>query len=174
MKKGASGRSVGLALLVIGLAIGAGLVFTLNYTYDVLSPRTYTSIWTKTSIVVITIPGPISTSTGFVQISASVTSCQWSGSHEYCEVTLTNSGSLGTATTGNCSLNYGNQTYKGNTGPTLGSASSPGAPQQLISEGSATTYCQASVGGAAVAGSQVTGMILLADGGQAIFSGTAQ
>ena len=152
---------------MIGLAIGAGLVFTLNYAYDVLTPHT------ATSIIVITVPTIITSTAVYAQIQATVTSCQWSGTHEYCEVVLENPGSLITATTGNCSLSYGSHTYAGYTGPTLGSAASPGAPQQLIAGGRTTSYCQASSGESAGAGEQVTGTILLADGGEAVFSAAA-
>jgi hypothetical protein len=168
-----SSRTAGLALLVAGLAIGAGLVFTLNYTYDVLTPRTITTVFTMTSIVVITVPGPIKTTTGYAEVQTAVTTCLWSGTHEYCEVVLTNSGNLGTATTGNCSLSYGGHVYPSYTGPTLKSAISPGAPQQLIPGGSPTTYCEAFTGEAAGAGAQVTGTILLANGADAQFSAVA-
>jgi hypothetical protein len=167
------GKSVGLAILVIGLAIGAGLVFTINYAYDVLTPRTITTTWTLTSFVVITIPGTITSTSSTAQIESGVTSCGWSGSSEYCEVSLSNTGTLVTATTGNCNMTYEGQTYRGYTGPTPGSASSPGAPQQLIPGKSVTTYCQASNGGKPVAGTQVTGTVFLADGGEAAFSGVA-
>jgi hypothetical protein len=169
----ASSKTTGLALLVIGLTIGAGLVFTLNYTYEVLSPRTITTTWTETSIVVITIPTVITSTTVYVQIQASVTSCQWSGSHEYCEVVLKDSGNLGTATIGNCSLSYGSHTYAGYTGPTLTSAAPPGTPQQLVPGSSRTSYCQASSGGAAGAGTQLTGTVLLGDGAEVGFSADA-
>ena len=172
MNKGVPSRTVGLALLVIGLAIGAGLVFTLNFAYDVLTPRTLTTTWTETSIVVITVPGSFTTA-GQAQIEANVTSCGWSGTHEYCEVALTNTGNLGTATTGNCSLSYGGHSYPGYTGPTVASSTSPGAPQQLIPGKSPTVYCQASTGGAAGSSVLVTGKILLADGTSALFFGIA-
>ena len=173
MSKGVSGKSTGLALLVIGLVIGAGLVFTLSYTYDVLTPRTVTTTWVETSFVIITIPAPINSTASHAQIEASVTACQMSGSHEYCEVALTNSGDLGTATSGNCSLTYGGQTYAGYTGPTLATATAPGAPQQLISGATRTAFCQTSTGVAAGAGTQVTGSIFLADGNEAGFVGIA-
>lgn len=173
MSKVGLDKSAGLAILVIGLAIGAGLVFTLNYTYDVLTPRTITTTWTETSFVVVTIPGTLTSTTYFAQIQASVLSCGWSGSSEYCEVSLINSGNLVTSTTGNCNLTYSGQTNRGYTGPTLDSAASPGAPQQLVPGGTVGTYCQASSGGAAEAGAAVTGSIVLAYGVEAVFSGTA-
>jgi hypothetical protein len=174
MRVGASGRSAGLALLVAGLAIGGALTFTLSYVYGVLTPRTETTTVTVNSIVIITVPTVItSTNSGYVQVDANVTSCQWSGSHEFCEVTLHNVGTLDTATSGNCSLNYGSYTFNGFTGPTRLSAASPGAPQQLIPGGTTTSYCQASAGEAAGAGVQVTGSIFLADGADALFTGTA-
>ena len=173
MNREVSGRSIGLSLLVIGLVIGAGLVISLNYIYDVLTPRTVTTTWVETSFVILTMPGTISSTTGYVQVQAIVTTCQWSGSHEYCEVALTNSGNMGMATTGNCSLTYGGQTHAGYTGPTLASATSPGGPQQLMPGGTRMTYCQASAGAAAGGGVDVTGVILLADGVEAVFSATA-
>jgi hypothetical protein len=173
LSRAAAGRSAALALLVIGLAIGAGLVFTLNYTYDVLTPRTITTTFVVTSFVILTMPALNTSTSGFVQIQASTTTCQWTGSHEYCEVDLRNSGNLVTATTGNCSMIYRGNTLAGYTGPTLATATAPGGPQQLIPGTTRTAYCQASTGGAAGAGTQVTGTILLANGGEAIFSGNA-
>jgi len=167
LKAEGSRKTVGLALLVIGLAIGAGLAFTLSYAYGVLTPHTVTSV------VIITVPTIITSTAVYAQIQATVTSCQWSGTYEYCEVVLENPGSLVTATTGNCSLSYGGHTYAGYTGPTLGSAASPGAPQQLIPGGRAITYCQASSGESAGAGEQVTGTIPVGDGGEAVFSAAA-
>ena len=173
MKREGSRKRAELALLAIGLAFGAGLTVTLGFTYDVLTQRTVTTTYTMTSFVVITVPGTVTTTALYAQIQASVVSCLWSGSDEYCEVTLTNSGNLMTATDGNCSLTYSGQTYAGHTGPTLNSSASPGAPQQLIPGKSVAVYCQASSSGIAAAGAQVTGSISLSDGGAAVFSGTA-
>ena len=173
MKTKVSGKTTGLILLVFGLIIGAGLVFTLNFTYDVLTPRTITTTWTMTSFVVLTVPGPVTTSTGYVVIQVSVASCVWSGSREYCEMVLNNSGTLGTATTGNCTMSYGTHTYEGYAGPTTTFASSPGAPQQLPPGSSRTTYCQTSAGVAAGAGAQVTGSVILAGGASVEFAATA-
>jgi len=173
MKTGAPSRTAGLAVLVIGLAIGAGLAFTLNYTYVVLNPRTITTTWTATSIVVITLPTIITSTTVYPQVRVTSTQCQHSGSQEYCQVVLKNSGNLGTATTGNCSLFFGAHSYEGYTGPTPASAMSPGAPQQLVPGTPVTTYCQATTDEAASAGAQVTGFVLLADGNDAFFSAIA-
>jgi hypothetical protein len=156
----------------MGLVIGGGLVFTLNFVYDVLTPRTITTTWTETSIVVITIPSTITT-TGYAQIEPSVTSCAWNGAHEFCVVVLKNFGNMGTATSGNCSLSYGGSTYAGYTGPTQASAAHPGAAQQLVPGSTVTTYCQASAGGAAGAAAQVNGSIALANGATVSFSTTA-
>jgi len=173
LRSGASGKTAELALLVAGLAIGGGLTFTLSYAYNVLTPRTVTTTLTENSIVVITVPTILSTTTGTAQIEATTTTCQWGGVSEYCEVSLGNTGTLGTATTGNCTMTYGGHTLDGYTGPTRASAVTPGAAQQLIPGGSATTYCQASSGAAAGAGASITGAIQLADGGEAVFSGNA-
>ena len=173
MQKGRSGKTVGLALLVIGLAIGGGLTFTFSYAYGVLSERTVTVTSTLTSFDIITIPTIITTTVGYAVVQANLTQCQGSGSGEYCEVVLTNTGSLLTATAGNCSLTYGGQTNGGYTGPTPDSAVSPGVPQQLIPGGTRVTYCVTANVGAAAPGAQVTGAIFLASGGKAFFSGAA-
>jgi len=173
LKPGGSNRAAGLAILVIGLVIGAGLFLTLDFTYDVLTPRTITTTWTVTSIVVITLPTVITTTTVYSRVNASATACQWSGSQEYCQVVLENSGSSGTATTGNCTLSYGGYSYEGHTGPTTASATPPGAPQQLIPGNSVTAYCQSVDGRAAGSGAQIIGFIPLADGTEASFSATA-
>ena len=173
LKKGVSNRTVGLALLAVGLAIGAGLVITLNLAYDVLTPHTVTTTWTETSIVVIKVPGTFTTTTVFAQVEASATSCAWSGSHEYCEIVLKNSGNMVTTASGNCTLSYGGREYAGFTGPTQAYAASPGAPQQLVPGISVTTYCQGATGGAAGAGIQVTGSIFLAYGTEVGFTANA-
>ena len=173
MKKERSIKTAGLVLLVAGLAIGAGLTFTLSYAYGVLTPRTLTTTETVDKIVVITVPSVVSTTSGSAVVAANATSCQSSGGNEFCEVSLVNSGTAGTATTGNCSLTFGGHTYVGYTGPTRSSAVPPGAAQQLIAGGSADVYCQASAGGAAGSGTEVTGNIALTDGVAATFSKTA-
>ena len=170
----ATTKAAGLAILVMGLAIGAGLTFTLSFAYGVISIHTVTTTYIETSIVVITVPTFISTTTtASPRIQVSAASCEWGGAHEYCDVVLSNPGNLGTATTGNCSLTFGGQTYAGYTGPSEGSAVSPGYSQQLVPGGSPTVYCQASAGGAAGGGAQVTGSILLATGGDVPFNATA-
>ena len=180
MRRALSGQAMGAALLVVGLAIGAGLVYVTTYVNGVptksvtlTTTQVSTSVTTQTTTETVTETNPFGGSVGVAQVSATVTSCQWSGTHEYCEVGLTNSGSIDVATTGACSLDYGGQTYGGYTGPSLAAAVSPGASQQIVVGGSVTGNCQGSSGGAAVAGVQVTGTISLENGGEALFSGTA-
>ena len=160
--------TTGVALIVIGMVIGVVVAFTVTYAEGGLGARTYTVLVTLTSVSVSTVftsSGPSS-----ALISATVTTCQWNGSQEYCEVDVSNSGNLGTATIGQCTMTYGGHAYTGYSGPTLPSAVSPGLPQQLIPGGSVTVYCRGSGGEAAGAGTPLIGGFPLADGRQAFFS----
>jgi hypothetical protein len=152
----------------MGMAVGALVALTVTYADGGLGARTFTVTRTFTTISLFTVYVP--STALYAQITTTVTACQWSGSLEYCQVVVSNTGSLGTATTGQCVLNYGSHAYAGYSGPTLASAVSPGSPQQLLPGGSATVYCQASGGVAAGAGAQLTGTLTLSDGGEAIFS----
>jgi hypothetical protein len=173
MRTAMSGEATGAALLIVGLVIGAGLVLVVTYVNGGPTPRTVTVTTTETTILVYTLTNTFRTTASFVTVTATVTSCQWSGTHEYCEIVLSNTGNSNTATTGNCSMSYGSKTYVGYTGPTLASSVSPGAAQQLISGGSATVYCQASSGEAAGSGVMVNGTLSMGYGGVALFSGSA-
>ena len=155
----------------MGMAVGAIVSLSVTYAEGGLGARTYTTTIFFTTVSIYTIYTPSEVS--YAQITATVTSCQWGGSQEYCQVVVSNSGNLGTATTGTCVLNYGSNAYSGYTGPSLASAVSPGAPQQLVPGGSLTVYCQASAGIAAGAGTPMMGDFALADGGQAVFSANA-
>jgi len=163
--------NTGVALIVIGMAVGAVVSLTVTYAEGGLGARTFTttSVFTTVSLYTVYVSSEVS----FAQITATVTTCQWGGSQEYCEVVVSNTGNLGTATTGLCVLNYGGNAYAGYTGPSLATAVSPGGPQQLVPGGSRTVYCQASAGVAAGAGTPLMGDFALADGGQAVFSTNA-
>jgi hypothetical protein len=166
-----SNQASGIALLAMGIVIGVSLVFVTTHLSAGAAPRTVTT--TATHILIITQTVSVVQTVSYVHVSATVDSCQWGGTREYCEVVLSNSGNANTATSGTCSLTYGGQTFSGYTGPTLGSAVSPGAPQQLVPGDSPTVYCQGTGGGAAGAGVQVEGSVLLTNGDSVVFLTTA-
>lgn len=160
--------NTGVALIVIGMVIGAGVALTVTYAEGGLGARTSIITRTFTSVSIVTM---FTTSQVlYAQITSTAIACKWNGSQEYCQVTISNSGNLGTATTGLCTLTYGGHAYAGYTGPTLATAVSPGLPQQLIPGGSVGVYCRGSGGEAAGAGVQILGTFPLANGGQTIFS----
>ena len=105
--------------------------------------------------------GLFGTFTSTAQVQASVTSCTYTAPNEVCSLVLTNSGNAATSTTGSCSLTYGGTTYTGTT--------ATGAV------GVGTTAASCTVGGShdPGAGVQVTGTVILANGGNALFSATA-
>jgi len=111
--------------------------------------------------------GLFGTFTSTAQVQASVTSCNYNvlkAGAEACSITLTNSGNANTATTGACSLTYGGSSY---TGTVSGGGTVP-------SGGSlSNVLCYYTVGAGAGAGVQVTGSVILANGGNALFSATA-
>jgi hypothetical protein len=173
MGKEMSNQAAGIALLAMGIIIGVSLVFVTTHLSAGVAPQTVTVTATATHILIITQTVSVVETVSYVHVSATVDSCQWGGTREYCEVVLSNSGNANTATTGACSLTYGGQTFSGYTGPTLASAVSPGTPQQLIPGDSPTVYCQATGGGASGAGVQVAGSVLLVNGDSVMFSTTA-
>jgi flagellin-like protein len=116
--------------------------------------------------------GLFGTFTSTAQVQASVTSCVASGSgataQETCSLVLTNSGNANTLITGVCSLTFGGSTY-------TATASATGTSTTTVPSGGSGTYqCQdaAGTGHSAGAGSQVTGAVILSNGGNALFSGT--
>jgi len=120
--------------------------------------------------------GLFGTFTSTARVQASVTSCVLNGAapnHEYCNLILTNSGNANTNAVGACSLTFGGASYGGYSAATLAAAVSPGAAVTITAGSSATLICQAGSGGGAGAGSQVTGSVILANGGNALFSATA-
>jgi hypothetical protein len=78
---------------------------------------------------------------------------------------LTNSGNANTSVTASCSLTFGGHTLAGTT------SAQPTVP----SGGTASVNCvgPATAGDFATAGSQVTGAVILANGGNALFSAVA-
>ena len=108
--------------------------------------------------------GLFGTFTSTAQVQASVTQCvSVAGPHEQCTLVLTNSGNANTQTTASCSLTYLGGTSTGTV--TNGGTIAPGTPL--------TGVLCTSAGGAAGAGVQVTGSVILANGGNALFSATA-
>jgi len=109
--------------------------------------------------------GLFGTFTSTAQVQASVTSCTAAAgpvAPETCVVVLTNSGNANTQTTGSCSLTFSGATHTGTTA--IGTSVPSGS--------SATVNCVAA-GVFAPAGVQVTGSIILNNGGNALFSATA-
>ncbi len=113
--------------------------------------------------------GLFGTFTSTAQVQASVSSCVATGAlstaPEVCTLVLTNSGNANTIVTngaGYCSLTYGGAAHSGNVanGGTVVAGSS-------LAGVTCTT-----VGAFAAPGSQVTGQVVLANGGNALFSAT--
>ena len=108
--------------------------------------------------------------TSTAQVQASVTSCTQvgagAGTGETCALVLTNSGNANTATTGSCSLTYGGHTWVGVIGVATLTAGASNNALACDAHGAATQV-------GATSGSQVTGAVILANGGNALFSGTA-
>jgi len=115
--------------------------------------------------------GLFGTFTSTARVQASATNCSWNGANEVCTLILTNSGNANTATTGSCQLSYGGAAKSGessNVNPPVA------AVVQAVNAGTpVTTYCMALTGLAAGAGAQVTGSLVLANGGNALFSASA-
>jgi flagellin-like protein len=114
--------------------------------------------------------GLFGTFTSTAQVQASVTSCVASGSgataQETCNLVLTNSGNANTQATTSCSLTFGGKTVIGVTS---------GAAVTSVPAGStALAVCTGAqgAGNSAAVGSQVTGSIILTNGGNALFSAT--
>jgi flagellin-like protein len=115
--------------------------------------------------------GLFGTFTSVARVQASVTGCGANGAspnEEACTLILTNSGNANTATTGICSLTFGGTTYSGllTNGGTVPSGGSLSSPAPTCTVNSAASHL-------AGAGVQVTGSVILANGGNALFSATA-
>ena len=183
MKRKGSSQATGAALLVVGILIGAGLIFTTLYISGNLGSKTVSGTATLTSTLTNTVTNnvintvtsvvtsivTVSATTpngGTAQVQASVTSCVADGTTgEICNLVLTNSGNANVLPTGSCSLTYGGRTWSGTTATTV------------LAAGSSGSYACTSNGGtgqgSAVVGSQVTGSVILSNGGNALFSATA-
>jgi flagellin-like protein len=108
--------------------------------------------------------GLFGTFTSTAQVQASVTNCTYAGTIVTCNLVLTNSGNANTAATGSCSLTYGGATYAASTAATT-----------ITAGKSAPVACATAAGTAPdpTAGVQITGSVILANGGNALFSATA-
>jgi flagellin-like protein len=107
--------------------------------------------------------------TSSANVSASVTSCQFS-THEICDLSLINSGSANTGAS-SCSMTYGGATYSGTV--TLFSDPALSTAAANIKAGVTTYGICTSTGGAAGAGVTVTGSLSTTNGGSVPFTGTA-
>ena len=103
--------------------------------------------------------------TSTARVQASVTSCTSPAANQQdCALVLTNSGNANTTPTGSCSLTYGGHTYAGTTAvPVITAGTSV----------SVTCHTANAAQPVATLGSQITGAVILTNGGNALFSGTA-
>jgi len=107
--------------------------------------------------------GLFGTFTATARVQASVTSCAWNGTNEVCTLILTNSGNANTATTASCRLTYLGVGYSGTVAN--GGTVTAGAALNGVTCTGGTV--------AAGSGAQVTGSVILTNGGNALFSATA-
>ena len=117
--------------------------------------------------------GLFGTFTATARVQASVTSCASNGAspaHEACTLIFTNSGNSNTYVVGPCTLTFGGVAQAG----TIDAAHS-GNTNGIVTAGSslANAVCTSTAAVLAGAGVQVTGSIVLANGGNALFSATA-
>jgi len=118
--------------------------------------------------------GLFGTFTSTARVQASVTSCAHDGATgEDCVVVLTNSGNANTATAGACTLTFGGASYSGHVADTLAHAIAGTNGVQPINSGASPTYFCDVVNNQANTGQQVTGSIILGNGGNALFSAVA-
>jgi flagellin-like protein len=112
--------------------------------------------------------GLFGTFTSTARVQANVTSCVASGSgataQETCNLLLTNTGNANAVATTSCSLTFAGKTVIGVT--------SGAAVTSIPSGGNAAAICTGAqgAGNSAAVGSQVTGSIILTNGGNALFS----
>jgi len=160
-----------IGTLVVGIAIGALLVFGTLYASGSFPARTVTSVTTSTvtnfqtttTILTVTTTSPPSGFSVTSIVSSQVTSCSVSGKD--CVITLTNSGTSETSVT-SCSIENAGTAENG----TL-SAGSPSPTYQLPAPGTETLTCTVAAVNSSV-GSQAVGTIDLINGGQVPFEST--
>jgi hypothetical protein len=172
-----------VGLFIIGIVIGAGVLYATTNTSGISGTKTETftlagtQTMTLTSIRTVTSTQTLSTATlvlvqtstvtiirtttsAFAQVSAQVVSCTRSANGtNYCAVTLTNSGTAGAGVTG-CHISISGTSA---TGRVTG--------QTTIAAGTqSTAYCSAA-GPVQASGSQAPGFFSLNDGSTVVFSG---
>ena len=201
MRIAISGLVSGAALMIVGLVIGAGIVFATTYVYGGPATRTVTeTVTTSTNGVVTNAVTTTVTTTARTAATATVTatlvttltvyssstvyaaqiqvggvSCKASTitHQEDCALVLTNSGNADTATAGTCSLTYGGGTYSAYFS-TAGNSAGPGEPVSINAGTSVNGHCTSSnAAGSATPGTQVAGSIALSNGASVPFSTTA-
>jgi hypothetical protein len=167
IRRKASSSSTSAALLVLGVVIGAGLIFGTLYASGSLGQRTLVRTTTQvltttqtstTSLFIVAV-----TSLQSAQVSAQVTQCSHNANGtDSCTVTLTNSGTANTAATA-CFLSVSGVATQGTlTGP---------AKTSIPASASATGACRVTAAAQTV-GSQAVGSFSLSNGGSVPFSGT--
>jgi len=107
--------------------------------------------------------GLFGTFTSTARVSASVTNC--SGTPEVCTIILTNTGNANLANPTVCSLTFGGSATTGTFAVASGNLNSGSSAQGTCTDNTATAH--------AASGTQVTGSVILANGGNALFSATA-
>jgi len=111
--------------------------------------------------------GLFGTFTSTARVQASVTSCSWTSPSETCNLILTNTGNANTFATASCSI-----TTKGATTTGAYAFAAPSTSLSVPSAGTNTGTCTATIGDPG-AGVQITGSVILANGGNALFSATS-
>jgi len=106
--------------------------------------------------------GLFGTFTSTAQVSAGAVAC--SGTPELCAIALQNIGSANTAITGTCTMNFGGGSYLSTAAMVSGS---------LKAGSSGVISCTSPGLLHAVAGTQITGYVMLGNGAEVLFAGTA-
>lgn len=149
-------------LTILGvLIVGAGLVGVLSLVGSAGTGTVSTSTTSSNT-----------SAAGSFQVSTSAASCSWSGTYELCTVTLTNTGSTGTAITGAGTLSYNgagamgmNDVSTSNGCTVLSGSLGQGQSEQV--------RCAFTVNRPASSGMLFSGNVDLVDGGSVPFSGAA-
>jgi len=117
--------------------------------------------------------GLFGTFTSTARVQASVTNCSLStvANQEDCTLILTNTGNAATSTTTACSLTFKGATYSGFVSV---AGNAVAGASIAVPVGSTTAHCTSSGAPASAgAGVQVTGSVILTNGGNALFSAVA-
>jgi len=114
--------------------------------------------------------GLFGTFTSTARVQASVTSCAAVAGHEACTLIFTNSGNANAYVVGPCTL-----TFLGASNAAAVDAAHSGSTNGVVGAGSSLSgaVCTATAALVAGTGVQVTGSVVLSNGGNALFSATA-